>query len=55
MIVADQEALEDDSDENDEDCVRIKVAQDLVYCVSAGGKWTPKHVRIANCEYTTPS
>jgi hypothetical protein len=54
LIFGGQEALEhveDDSSENKEDLVRsrvLSVAQDLVYCVSGGKKWTPKHIGLAN-------
>ena len=50
LIFAGQEALEDDNSEKNEDIVQsrvLSVAQDLVYCVSGGRKWTPKHIGLA--------
>lgn len=44
-------SLEDGGSENSEELVRslvLSVAQDLVYCVSGGRKWTPKHIGLAN-------
>ena len=26
----------------------LSIAQDLVYCISGGKKWTPKHIGLAN-------
>ena len=51
LIVGGQASLEDDSPGNNEEHVRsrvLSVAQDLVYCVSGGKKWTPKHVGLAS-------
>ena len=51
LIFGGQEALEYDSAENDEELVRsrvLSIAQDLVYCVSGGKKWTPKYVGLAS-------
>ena len=43
-----QEVLEDsDKDENTVQNRVLSVAQDLVYCISGGKKWTPKHVGLA--------
>lgn len=50
LIFGGQEALEDDSSENNIDLVQrrvLSVAQDLVYCVSGGTKLTPKHIGLA--------
>lgn len=50
LIFGGQEALEDDNSEKTEDLLRSRVlsaAQDLVYCVSGGRKWTPKHIGLA--------
>jgi len=50
LIFGGQEALEDDSSENNKDPVQsrvLSVAQDLVYCVSGGRKLTPKHIELA--------
>ena len=50
LISGGEEALEDDSPKSNEDLVRSKVlslAQYLVYCVSGGRKWTPKHIGLA--------
>ena len=51
LIFGGQEALEDGGSENNEDLVRrrvLSVAQDLVYCISGGRKWTPKHIGLAS-------
>ena len=51
LIFGGQEALEDDTYENNECFVHsrvLSVAQDLVYCISGGRKWTPKHIGLAN-------
>ena len=51
LIFGGQEALEDDSSENNEDLVQsrvLSIAQDLVYCISGGRKWTPKHIGLGN-------
>lgn len=50
LIVGSQTSLEDDSLGSNEEHVRSRVlsmAQDLVYCVSGGKKWTPKHIGLA--------
>lgn len=50
LIVGGQEALENDNSEKNEDLLRrrvLSIAQDLVYCVSRGRKWTPKHIGLA--------
>ncbi|XP_063763531.1 uncharacterized protein LOC134880508 [Eleginops maclovinus] len=50
LIVGGQEAFENDNSEKNEDLLRRKVlsiAQDLIYCVSRGRKWTPKHIGLA--------
>ena len=53
LIFGGQEALslQDDSTENNEEVVQrmvLSIAQDLVYCVSSGRKWTPKHIGLAS-------
>ena len=51
LIVGGQDALENESYENNEDLIQsrvLSVAQDLVYCVSGGRKWTPKHLGLAS-------
>ena len=51
LIFGGQEALEDGGSENNEDLVQRRVlsgAQDLVYCISGGRKWTPKHIGLAS-------
>ncbi len=51
LIVGGQASLDDDSRGNNEEHVQSRVlslAQDLVYCVSGGKKWTPKHVGLAS-------
>lgn len=50
LIVGGQTSLEDDNPGTNEELVRsrvLSVAQELVYCVSGGKKWTPKHVGLA--------
>ena len=50
LIVGGHAFIEDDSPGSNEEHVRsrvLSVAQDLVYCVSGGKKWTPKHVGLA--------
>ena len=47
LIVGGHASIEDDSPGRNEEHVRsrvLSVAQHLVYCVSGGKKWTPKHV-----------
>ena len=54
LIFGGQEAPEYDGAENDEELVRsrvLSIAQDLVYCVSGGKKWTPKHVGLASTRH----
>lgn len=51
LIFGGQEMLEVGCSGNNEDLTRsrvLSVAQDLVYCVSGGRKWTPKHIGLAN-------
>ncbi len=51
LIVGGQALIEDDNPEKNEEHVRSRVlsmAQDLVYCVSGGTKWTPKHVGLTS-------
>jgi hypothetical protein len=52
LIFGGQDALSlnDDSDENNEVVQRmvLSIAQDLVYSVSSGKKWIPKHIGLAS-------
>ena len=51
LICGGQEVLENDSFNEREDVIKrrvLSIAQDLVYCTSGGGKWTPKHIGLAN-------
>ena len=54
LIVGGQTSLENEYPDDTEDLVRSKVlsvAQDLVYIVSSGRKWTPKHVGLSSTLY----
>ena len=51
LIVGGQTTLENECDENTEGKIRsrvLSIAQDLVYSVSGGKKWTPKHIGLAS-------
>jgi hypothetical protein len=51
LIVGGQTSVESECPENTEEHIRsrvLSVAQDLVYIVSGGRKWTPKHVGLAS-------
>ena len=51
ILYGGQTVIEDDSEEADDDDVQRKVlsiAQDLIYGISGGKKWTPKHIGLAS-------
>ena len=51
LLVGGTESLENDGSEENEDHICSKVlsiAQDIVYCVSGGKKWTHKHIGLAS-------
>ena len=57
LIVGGQDALENESYENNEDLIQsrvLSVAQDLVYCVSGGRKWKDSKTSWP-CQYTLSS
>ena len=50
ILYAGQTVIEDDNEEGDDDIQRkvLSIAQDLVYGISDGKKWTPKHIGLAS-------
>ena len=49
LLLGGQTILEDETDVADEDCVCrrvLRIVQDLIYCISGGKKWTPKHMGL---------